>query len=236
MLWEWWTEAWEVVRSRYRRGDQVWTVHLGDAVDGDHHDTAQIITRNRSMMVKHALEVLTPVREFSDEYFQLRGTESHVGGSGELEETLARELRATPADANTDSWWKLALEADGVNFHFAHHGKLSTAEGARNGSLDRQAFQEWVKAKRLNRNAPDFIVRGDRHLFAEGRYDNLQMIQAPSWQLETAFVNRVAPSINDIADFGLLLFIVDNGHCTWEWIGRNKFVPAAPKVWSKKAS
>lgn len=211
-----WMNFWtQVTELQAQFQAPLWVVSNGDAFDGDHHDTYQIITRNHADMLSIAAQVFETIPQW-EQLFIVRGTPAHVGKGASLEETLAADLGATgDPDAGTASWWHLPLECDGVRFDIAHHGSM--------GSLP------WTRANAANKLAavtvfdyaggqlPDVVIRSHRHQYADsgGNFPVLA-VQSPAWQLPTEYVRKFQPAA--LADIGGLVFICHEGQYTWKAI------------------
>lgn len=232
-LWLCWQNYWEQVRAARRPGDRLYVVVNGDIMDGDHHDTPQIITRNPSTILSLASSVLDPVAQEADRLFIVRGTETHVGKSASQEEEVARDLGAVPdAEAGTHSWWVLPMEVEGVNFQFAHHGNVGSRTWSRGGTVMANAADISLNHLLRGQKPPDVAVRSHMHQFADsGTTYPTRLFHTPAWQLSTAFVARIAPG--KVADFGGFLFSVEDGEYEFKWIGRNQYIPKAKKSWKE---
>jgi hypothetical protein len=88
-LWERWEIFWLAANgTKPRGGGKRWAIHLGDVTEGDHHNTSQIITRNRATQMGLAIEVLEPVARWADRLFIVRGTAAHASEAGAMEEAF----------------------------------------------------------------------------------------------------------------------------------------------------
>jgi hypothetical protein len=76
----------------------------GDLVDGDHHGTPQIITRDPAVQFWVAKAAFAPVLTLNpDEAVIVRGTETHVGKGASAEESFARWLRSRSGSRASDA-------------------------------------------------------------------------------------------------------------------------------------
>src|SRR5262249_17336948 len=92
-LWDYWEEFWGEFVPSVVRDEPFPVVHNGDAIDGVHHQAVHQWTHNLEDQSKHAEKILAPVVDLCEgRYFHIRGTEAHVGKSGQEEERLARKL------------------------------------------------------------------------------------------------------------------------------------------------
>ena len=90
-LWKCWSLFWdEVEASKKQTGYAVLSVFNGDMIEADTKARShQVISRNKSTTLRHAASVIERPIALSDRALFIRGTASHVGKSGWLEEDLA---------------------------------------------------------------------------------------------------------------------------------------------------
>jgi hypothetical protein len=233
-LWRNWQDYWQRV-AKARAGKRLYIIVNGDAADGDHHDTPQIITRNPATQRKIAgqvLEVGTSLTQSGDRLFFVRGTESHVGKSGWLEEELGEDLRAErDTDTGAASSWHLRMEVEGVALDIAHHGKLGARPWTRANAVNALAAATIMEHAERGEKPPQLVIRAHRHKTADS-YDNYHVcraIQMPAWQLMTAFSHKVATG--SLADIGGLIVTCEAGRYD---VQKVFYEPARPKVWREK--
>lgn len=213
-LWQCWRDYWaEVERVRDRLKAPLFTVLNGDAFDGDHHGTSQIISRNPMIQAQVASEVMdVPKAVGWDKLFVVRGTESHVGGSGSTEEGLARALGATgDPDTGNASWWHLRMDVQDVRLDFAHHGRTGYRPWTRHNATLLLAAQIFYEHAANGERHPDLAIRSHFHRHSDSHDAHpVRVLQTPAWQLKTAYVHKVAPE--SIADVGGLIITIEDGH------------------------
>ena len=181
----------------------------GDVTDGDHHDTSQIITRNRSTMIRIAANTLSPLVDLADDVIFVRGTTAHVGKSGDLEEEIAYDLGGWENDG-VRSHWSWYANVGGVVIDAAHHagmGRLPwTAKNAANKVASTSLFSYAEQGARI----PDLVFRSHNHRWADS-YDNfpVRAICLPGWQLKTEYVHRIDTSA--IPNIGGVLVKIEGG-------------------------
>lgn len=205
-LWDRWEEYWDrvaEVANRTARGKDrkpslghvpLVVVLNGDLTDGDHHGTAQIATRNMTTQLEAVMNCLFTMRNLQpDRIYVVRGTEAHVGKSGEYEEAIAQRIGAErDPSTGTASRWHLRLNVEDVRFDIAHHGRMGTKRTTRANSISDQAVQEIVAAREDGRVPAHLLIRSHRHLYADS-YKNysVRAIQTPAWQMATSYVHRI---------------------------------------------
>lgn len=224
-----WVKTWErIQRLKEENAAELWTVLNGDVVDGDHHNTFEIISRSPATMFHMATKLLEPIANTSDRFFVVRGTEVHTGKSGYMEEKIAKDLGAEKdPDTDTFSWWILRMEAEGVKFEFAHHGRFGRRPWTGSNSLNAIAVETVYNYNGLGW-CPDVVVRSHYHRYASTgvNHRDVRVVSLPAWQLATSYVKRIDPQA--IADIGLVIFICENGKYTEEVI---RYTPELGTIW-----
>lgn len=218
-LWQTWLDYWErVERERDEADADLYIIFNGDLVDGDHHSTAQIMSRNpvaQSMALEAALDV--PTHLGADRIFVVRGTGSHTGKSGSSEEKIARGLRdqGLPVEGDperdTASWWHLRMEVQDVRLSFVHHGRTGYRPWTRPNASNLLAMQIFTEHALDERRHPDIAVRSHYHRYMTSSRGGCPtyVIQTGAWQLATAYVHKVAPE--SLADIGGLIITIEDG-------------------------
>lgn len=209
--WECWLDFWLKVKAR-RKALKAGLVCVfnGDAVDGDHHQTSQIISRNMEVQGYVASRVFSiPQALTPDRMYMVRGTEVHVGPSGSSEEALAKAI-GCQRDPETQNWshWHLMLEAYERLFDFQHHASVGGLPWTRAGAVARLAFRHWVERTQRGLRPADILFRSHLHLTDDsyGAHKSRAII-TPAWQLKTSHAHKIVPE--SIADIG--------GHLVTVW-------------------
>jgi hypothetical protein len=225
-LWlrECWKDFWDTVLERTKGTRRVLVLN-GDLVDGPgHHGTYQSVSYNPADEVRHAVELLKPIREHVDLCFITRGTEAHVGGGSSQEEMIAYHLDVV-ADSHRLTWDVLPLEVENVLFNFAHHGRVSNSLTAASNAAAKAASEHFHRAKRLGRRPADLLVYSHAHRWADsGTTYDTRTIQTPCWQATTGWANRYFPDELNFADVGGVLFSCDDSEYDVKWIGRDRYL------------
>lgn len=218
-VWLWWVKFWKEWVPMVTRKEPFAVLINGDCTDGVHHNSTTQITHNLNDQKKIAKNVLDPiVSQCSGNFYMIRGTEAHVGQSGENEETLAKELGAIPEILGVDeegqkilnyARWLMWIELGEGLVHATHHigttGSTAYESTAPMGELA-NAFSE---AGRWNERAPNVIIRSHRHraiqveVPTESGYGICAV--TPGWQLSTPFVHRIVGGRMTTPQFGGLV-------------------------------
>ena len=223
-LWQCWRDYWERVEAvrAAHPGSALYQVFNGDAVDGNHHGTTQILSGNpvaQAAVVNAAMRV--PLSLSPDRLFFIRGTEAHVGASGNAEERIAdglrRDKRPVEGDPETGtaSWWHLRAEIEGVRLDIAHHGRTGQREHTRASAAVLHAHDVFLSHAKRKEPAPDLCLRAHYHRFNDS-YDACptRIVTTGAWQLKTSYVHKVAA--DTMADIGGVIVVIEDGRYTLE--------------------
>jgi hypothetical protein len=229
-LWECWVDFWKTVKEvrRKHRAD-LWVIYNGDMVDGDHHQTHQIISRNPDAQHYVASRVFGVAKDaHPNRLFVVRGTATHTGDGGSAEEALAKTLGAE-RDAETETWsrYHLRLEAYGVLMDFQHHGRMGQRPWTKQNAVNALAAQIFYEHAARGWDCPDLAFRSHMHQYGDSfNAHPVRVIQTPAWQLKTGYVHKVAPE--SIADVGGIITLV-NPSGQFE-VTHKLYTPSLPEI------
>jgi len=187
-LWSCWTEGTEYARhligikGRSRKNRFV-VCHLGDVVDGIHHDNTQLVNEMTDQM-DIAKSILAPLVDMADASYLTYGTNVHTGQM-QYEQEIANAL-------GMEHDFQFSLDVDGCVIDIAHHGRAgrrpwtSAAAGI--------VAEVGIDYSQLGLKLPRYVFRGHNHLVDDSgaKYPDTQYIAMPSWQLKTSHGQRVA--------------------------------------------
>jgi len=214
-LWQSWLEYWDRVRSlQHQHKAKLVMIFNGDLVEGDHHNTSQILSKNpnaQAAVVNAAMAV--PLGMKPDRLYIVRGTEAHVGGSASAEERIADGLRRDKRpiegdpDSGTASWWHLRLEVYNTLIDVTHHGRTGQREHTRGSAAVLHAHDVLLAHAKNGDRFPDLCLRGHHHKFNDsGDAAPVRVFTTGAWQLGTGHVKKVAP--DSLADIGGAIVVV----------------------------
>lgn len=195
------------------KGEKFVVVHNGDIIDGDHHNTSTIITKNLKDQENIAVEVLsqfTKIKGFSGFYF-VRGTSAHSGEVAEYEERIAQRLNAIPDSNGNYTRYELWLRFGrrGILIHFSHHISSTNSSAYESTAPYKEMIEAYVEAGRWRLQPPDVVVRSHRHrhfnITIDSHNQNAMMIVTPSWQLKTPYVYRSLLGRSSLAQIGMII-------------------------------
>lgn len=196
------------------KGKRLLVVHNGDAIEGNHHGTIQIITPDQKQQSQIHIELMdTFLKEsgFSvkngDELHYTSGTESHTGWE---EYGISAHYHALGAKFHIE----LKKEVNGRELWWTHHGA-----GAGKGANEGNGYRNWLRdiyfdCLREEVRPPSVVVTAHFHkslyqtYVASYRHTIHGMI-LPSWQMKTRYAYRVAPFQRN--DIGLSVYEVTAG-------------------------
>jgi len=217
-LWHNWLDAWKRVKKMRGRKQKLHIVVNGDAIDGDHHRTAQIASRLTGIHIACFLESMRiPLALKPDSIHIIRGTAAHVGESGNTEEGIARALKSQgwpvvgdPDTGQMSSYWRKVTIGD-VDFDVKHHGRMGRRAHTKGPYMRWYAQDICFNYMMDGLTPPDIAIRSHFHQFADsGKIHKIKTraIALPAWQLATEYVHRVAESM---ADVGLVCVSIKDG-------------------------
>jgi hypothetical protein len=198
-MWALWEEFWGEWVPEATRGEPFDLVHNGDALDGVHHHSTTQISHNLEDQQRIAEAVLRPAVEqckaSGGTYYHIRGTEAHVGQSGEYEERLARTLGAKPNAEGQFARYDLWKRVGSCLVHLLHHIGTTSSAAHEASAVNAELTAEYVEAARWGREPPDFIVRSHRHRSIAVDLNSAKgyaaAIVTPAWQLKTPYVWKI---------------------------------------------
>ena len=198
-VWAWWEEFQNVWIPTVTRGEPWDLLHNGDAIDGTHHGSTTQISQNINDQVTIAELALGPLvaacRASGGKYYHVRGTEAHVGKSGEYEERLAKNLGAEPDAEGHFARYELWKRVGDALVHALHHIGTSGSMAYETSAVMNEIAQMYTNAARWDEEPPDFVVRGHRHKHIEVRLKTYKGwatgVVIPSWQGKTPFAWKV---------------------------------------------
>ena len=219
-LFGWWEEFWQWA-DRETAGDFDVVVN-GDLIDGVHHEAVTPWTLNLDVQRQAAVSLLLPVRRKAKRFFVVRGTETHVGKSGQHEEAIARDLHAEKSPDGTFSHWEMYFRLGSHLVHLAHHIGVTSSPFAESGALNREMVSGYVESGRFRQEPPAVYIRSHRHTCAvfshPSSHGMTTSATTPAWQLKTPYIHRTAARMQQPQIGGLLVMAGDNSPYVKPWV------------------
>jgi len=210
-MWECWEEFWTEWVPRNTQDEPFAVVLNGDVVEGRHHRTTTQISQNLADQAKVARECIRYALDTTNDapLYWVRGTDAHVGPSGEDEERLASELGAVPNAVGQYARHELRLRVGEILVDIQHHIAPVNSNAYETTALQKEFVIACEEAGRWNQEAPDVIVRSHRHRLAKTEVPTAKgsgvVISTPGWQLKTPFVYRLAGARQSLSQVGGIL-------------------------------
>lgn len=209
-IWSLWREFWLSWVPSVVKNEPYDVVHNGDVIDGVHHGSTNQISQNIKDQLLIAQDVMKPVvancRKSGGQYYHIRGTEAHVGKSGNYEEMLAHSLGATPNAEGQHARYDLWKRVGGALVHLLHHVGTTASAAHEASAVNAEITAEFVEAARWRQEPPDFVVRSHRHRFIGVDLDTARGIGSavvtPGWQGKTPFTWKLAGARLSTPQFG----------------------------------
>lgn len=195
-LYDHWIYCADVLKKK-AKGKKMVIVFNGDAIEGAHHNTIQIISARPS----HQGEIFTELFEtflarsgFSvkngDELYFIAGTESHTGWE---EFTLKKKFDVLGAKYGDE----LKLKINGKNLWWKHEGAQpgkGTNEGNAIRNFARDIYWDCIKE---GKEPPHLITNSHYHKASYDSYNNsyrhtVHCQVLPSWQMKTRYGHRAS--------------------------------------------
>uniref|UniRef100_A0A6M3J1H3 Calcineurin-like phosphoesterase n=1 Tax=viral metagenome TaxID=1070528 RepID=A0A6M3J1H3_9ZZZZ len=224
--WEYFWNEWVPFETK---GEPFAVVINGDSLDGVHHKSVTQVSNNLSDQANIAEELLKPVVDLcKGRFYFIRGTEAHVGPSGQEEERLAKVLGAIPDEEGRFSRWEMKIRIGWGLVHLTHHIGTSSSMAYETSAIQRALQNMYVEAARWENEPPDCLVRSHRHRNCEtrvrikknGRVGFASSFTTAGWQLKTPFVYRTAGSDTKPQIGGSMVRCGDSDifakHCIWD--------------------
>lgn len=214
-LWKCWVHYWnEFVPTNTAGFDKTIVVVNGDAVDGNHHNSPDLVA-NVKDQEKAAVSILGDIRNRYQVYI-VRGTEAHGGLGEQSTERIASTLDCPQDEIGNHSVWQLWLEAAGVVFQFAHHIGTTSSAAYETSAPMRELVAGLVEAAQWGAPVADIYTRSHRHRYIpvsiprSGDRD-IQLVITPAWQLRTPFVEKIDRM--RLPHIGGVLYLAEDGKC-----------------------
>jgi hypothetical protein len=178
----------------------------GDAIEGNPHRTTQVVSRNETVQMRIAEEVLSPLLQKAEQVYFIRGTPAHVGKQARLEEKVAENWTNTVKDGANFTRWHLSLDVNGTLFDIGHKGSIGRLPWTRPNSVNKIAGATIIEAHQRSKKCPNVVLRAHWHQYADSgdNFRKIRVIAMPAWQLITGYVNTISPGA--LADIGGLIF------------------------------
>lgn len=193
-LWDCWRRAEDFIGEVVGSDPFAMTIN-GDAIEGVHHGTKQVISPDTKDHVTCAEQVLEPLAKKAARVFFVKGTECHTNGH---ELTLGKILGGDPdPDSHptkpVHAFDRLSMEMHGTRCAFSHHIGTSIRDYLEATQFSIAINQELVAARTNGEEEPRVICRAHRHRFGFFGNGHSMCFVTPPWQALTRFGHKVVP-------------------------------------------
>ena len=191
------------IKKRATKDKRLVIVNDGDAIEGIHHGTIQIMSPQiddhvviHTELMEYFLKQVGFSRKRGDELHYVTGTESHTAWK---EGAIIKRFDHLDAGYHDE----LKLNINGRQVWYTHHGGT-----AGDGHSEGDGYRNWLKRiyfnnLKLGNKQPDVIFSAHVHkpIYSSyvQDYHTIHGMILPSWQMKTRFAYRAAPfQRNDI--------------------------------------
>lgn len=203
--WHHWEKFWKSWVPHVTKGEPFAVVHNGDVVEGVVKQSTTPVSANLGDQAEIAYRALASVVDAcKGRYYQIRGTEAHVGKSGVEEERLGKRLGAVPNEVGQSARYDLRARLGEGLIDFGHHIGVTSSSQHESSAVNAELIRAYVEASRWGTEAPDMVVRSHRHRYIEviipisrsSRGEELSFRQrarsvvTPAWQGKTPYVYK----------------------------------------------
>lgn len=203
---------------RKRKGAEVLLIYVGDVVDGDHHNTHQVTTRNETeqaeafiSIAEWTLEKLDFTRG-RDKLVILEGTESHTRDN---EEVIGQRLPAEKFPGGASCAEFLEVEIQGNLCWFYHHGAQANYSFLTGTTLYNYIRKIYVEQRMNQKRPPNLIITADKHKIDYQTYrhngHDIHGIILPPFQDKTRFANKLPNVVTTGTQIGFSPVLIENG-------------------------
>lgn len=196
----------------------LFVIVMGDAIDGDHHNTHELTTKNEPeqmmahvSMMEWTLERLGFDRS-RDKLAYIEGTESHTRDN---EEVIAQMLPSERFENGAACTSFIEMDIQGKLFWFYHHGVAAGYAWSTGQSLYNYIKGIFVDRKMNDKRPPNFVMTADKHKRDHQTFrfkDNeIHGLILPPLQDKTRFTKKLPRAIISDVQLGFSPVMVEDG-------------------------
>ena len=192
-LWNCW-EDWQRDFFDKHIGDEPFALVVnGDATEGVHHGTKEIVSPDPSDHRLIALHALAPLAEKAEHVFMVEGTDCHVGNS---EHKLGYDLGAVRPSRHSflGAWRTLRLKVHGCPCMFYHHISTTKRVYLEASQLSIELRNGQLEAVRAGFEPHKVLGAAHRHRYGSYKAGDALSFVTPPWQGVTRFGRKVVPA------------------------------------------
>lgn len=227
VVWDQWIEQWDRVGRLRKRKDRLIVVNVGDAVEGLHHGTTQLVSsrldeheRIHVACMEQALK-LAHFDKRTDELWYIAGTAAHVGSGAAAEENIVRSLLGVDAATGLRQvQYHLRRRVNGALFDVAHQGPtVGNRVWLRGNQLQAYLRDYYFECLENGQPIPRYVIRAHRHQYVPATWYGctggvaIDGFVLPANTLKGEYAQTVA--VKALAHVGLLIIGVEQDGQTW---------------------
>ena len=164
----------------------------GDLIEGDHHRTTEIISRDIGDHIEIARLLLKPLAQRFQKTFITRGTECHTGNvEGALGKLIGAELNP---ETDKPVFDRLTLDICGVRLIARHHVSTTSRPWLEGNGLGMELAAEQLHAVRNGEPMPKVLCVAHRHVAGHYQGGEGLCLATPAWQGMTRHTFKVVPA------------------------------------------
>lgn len=184
-LWERWVDAGEFVKRVC--GDDPYALAInGDAIDGNHHGTKEIVSPEEEDHIRMAIEVLGDLSKGACKRFVSEGTEVHTKS---WEKYLAQAINAETGSTKGKWFFEIA----GCLVDMTHHMTTTSRTYLEATQLSILMGNCRATAERSGHKSAKVFLRGHRHCGGYYSDGNGLVVVTGAWQWLTRYGKKVVP-------------------------------------------
>lgn len=226
----------QIAAKRAALDAELYVVINGDLVEGNHHQTTQILSGNPNAQAAVWNACAAEFLALKPDHIAIiRGTGAHAGISASAEERIADGLRRdkrpviSDPETGTASWWHWRPVLQGIRLDFAHHGRMGRLPRTRRSNLVLYAWDILDEHAESGHPHPHLCFRAHNHKRGDtGDACPVRIMATGAWQCATEYVHKIAT--DSLADIGGAYVVIDKGDYEAKHI---KYQPERP-LWHPK--
>ena len=189
-IWDQWCEFRGWVED-YAGGRPYVLLVNGDAIEGVHHGTKQIVHADPGVHAAISVDCLRPLAARASRIYVVRGTGAHVGHSSE--HGIGRALGAVEVDGVYSQQHHLFRVSSSL-VSAKHHIPATSRRALRGSAMSIHLEEERAECAAAGWPMPDLVIRSHRHVYGHYESENAGIIVTPAWQTLTDHGWKVVPS------------------------------------------
>lgn len=163
----------------------------GDLIDGDHHGTKEIVSKEVGVHCQIAVDCFKPLAAAAAHTFVVEGTNSHTGNK---ERSIGAALGAVCDPRGAASWKELPLEIHGCYGIVRHHLGATARPYLEGSQLSINIGVEIQEAARHGDRIPKWFARAHRHRHGKFEDGHALMVVTGGWQGASRWLKQAMPA------------------------------------------